>query len=164
MSGTCEYLRGFNPPPPFQAREHIGAASTDITSQFQSTPAFSGEGTNPGLHSGVLPLTVSIHPRLFRRGNRYILHRLVAHSSFNPPPPFQAREPPEVDLVITHNSVSIHPRLFRRGNRVEPPYTSVGSRFNPPPPFQAREHPAPGKKRRKRAFQSTPAFSGEGTR
>ena len=109
-------------------------------------------------------LGVSIHPRLFRRGNAAVV---------------AARR--------VRGPVSIHPRLFRRGNRSgssprcemasfqsTPAFSGEGTppphrccwwiaRFNPPPPFQARELDKPVAREILPAFQSTPAFSGEGT-
>ena len=154
---------------------------------FQSTPAFSGEGTS---HVSQLLGTgpVSIHPRLFRRGNVVISQCIapfcpfqstpafsgegtVSHLpsccpvlSFNPPPPFQARElvpnPPLIKIrgfqstpafsgegtlskaaSISSRAVSIHPRLFRRGNGWGWLCITGDRGFNPPPPFQARELP-----------------------
>ena len=178
--------RFFNPPPPFQAREHGGQNVPDIhwfqstpafsgegtvrKIQFQSTPAFSGEGTNPGPSASLFQSTPAFsgegtvtwaspeYPRLFRRHEP---PEVQAQFRFNPPPPFQAR---------AQSRVSIHPRLFRRGNL---PSAVLKLGFNPPPPFQAREHisfdagaerncfnPPPPFQARE---QSTPAFSGEGT-
>ncbi len=107
---------GFNPPPPFQARERPKWGLRTNPKWFQSTPAFSGEGTPTASASGAVP-RVSIHPRLFRRGN-----------------------PKEHEDEHDHLCVSIHPRLFRRGNPQD--------RLSNDETFQ---------------FQSTPAFSGEGT-
>ncbi len=108
-------FRSFNPPPPFQARERETAGGQQRLSQFQSTPAFSGEGTqNPGRVCWVH--VVSIHPRLFRRGNSSLRGYIIGNKCFNPPPPFQARERYNVKRVSDIPVVSIHPRLFRRGN------------------------------------------------
>ena len=82
---------GFNPPPPFQARE-----------RYRVWPGWASE--------------VSIHPRLFRRGNEKLRGGSSDCRSFNPPPPFQARERYNVKRVSDIPVVSIHPRLFRRGN------------------------------------------------
>ena len=89
---TTSRPKGFNPPPPFQAREHNNASGR-TNGGFQSTPAFSGEGT------GDIPETYQ------------------DRESFNPPPPFQAWDHanPNREFVIV-NRVSIHPRHFRRGN------------------------------------------------
>ena len=105
----------FNPPPPFQARERKNGrnAYRDIIVSihprlfrrgndfrivrtytvllFQSTPAFSGEGTTDAVVD-VFAFWVSIHPRLFRRGNNPCAMTHAQNGSFNPPPPFQARE------------------------------------------------------------------------
>ena len=128
----------FNPPPPFQARERWKSCSVQLSVMFQSTPAFSGEGTRSRVFSSIR-LSVSIHPRLFRRGNTRWGLAVCTRHRFNPPPPFQAREP--------------HCQRW----------CAVGVRFNPPPPFQAREHYKGGWNDIVGEFQSTPAFSGEGT-
>ena len=154
--------------------------------RFQSTPAFSGEGTSARRSAALrvfrfnppppfqareqnysqihlYQLTVSIHPRLFRRGNKPPHDNLRLDACFNPPPPFQARELLPTERRIFYALVSIHPRLFRRGNRVDARLagliglvsihprlfrrgntaSAVAERlsrgFNPPPPFQARE-------------------------
>ena len=105
----------FNPPPPFQARELDIPQPPPVTSSFQSTPAFSGEGTDEA-SLDIVWGCVSIHPRLFRRGNSRTWTAMQMLSSFNPPPPFQAREPCPHRHVTAATRVSIHPRLFRRGN------------------------------------------------
>ena len=128
---------------------------------------------------------VSIHPRLFRRGNKKRAPCVVDAHGFNPPPPFQAREryrvwPGWASEVSIHprlfrrgnghimtiaqpSVVSIHPRLFRRGNEKLRGGSSDCRSFNPPPPFQAREHRTQAGFVGSTWFQSTPAFSGEGT-
>ena len=107
--------------------------------RFQSTPAFSGEGTSARRSAAL---------RVFR---------------FNPPPPFQAREQNYSQIHLYQLTVSIHPRLFRRGNK--PPHDNLrlDACFNPPPPFQARERGLRFSHFEDNSFQSTPAFSGEGT-
>ncbi len=82
---------------------------------------------------------------------------------FNPPPPFQAREQYLNSDRNFFNPVSIHPRLFRRGNLIPDAQGSTHVSFNPPPPFQAREPWETGCMTPQSRFQSTPAFSGEGT-
>ena len=67
-ASTMNQPHGFNPPPPFQAREPRTSIMRLSGVRFQSTPAFSGEGTDPTI-TIVDPEEVSIHPRLFRRGN-----------------------------------------------------------------------------------------------
>ena len=152
----------FNPPPPFQARELVRFFGHRVLHLFQSTPAFSGEGT--------------IRWRLF----------LHPWPSFNPPPPFQAREHKAAASAggrdwfqstpafsgegtlpagtsYADPNVSIHPRLFRRGNDRDESYLTYEDSFNPPPPFQARELNELGYHQQYGMFQSTPAFSGEGT-
>ena len=138
-ASTMNQPHGFNPPPPFQAREPRTSIMRLSGVRFQSTPAFSGEGTDPTI-TIVDPEEVSIHPRLFRRGNdHYYVGRKSAvmfqstpafsgegtknntikskpAAGFNPPPPFQAREPRVFDGATVQVTVSIHPRLFRRGN------------------------------------------------
>ena len=95
-----------------------GALTDDARAEreFQSTPAFSGEGTTQAPEGP------------------------DQQGRFNPPPPFQAREPEDTEDLILRAPVSIHPRLFRRGN------TRIVAGFPP-----------------EEMFQSTPAFSGEGT-
>ena len=83
----------FNPPPPFQARERTITNLKQYETEFQSTPAFSGEGTALGIDVSD-SFAVSIHPRLFRRGNIKTKKTRWKTTGFNPPPPFQAREQP----------------------------------------------------------------------
>ena len=130
---------------------------------------------------------VSIHPRLFRRGNLRGGSVVTSYRSFqstpafsgegtvrfgrtrctlacfNPPPPFQARERKSHRGHGRRAAVSIHPRLFRRGNSTLSKNLDSSECFNPPPPFQAREQDQRARFFLSLMFQSTPAFSGEGT-
>ena len=106
---------------------------------FQSTPAFSGEGTNiPANQRRKIP--VSIHPRLFRRGNQ--TQRSTARSQVR----FQST-----------------PAFSGEGTKYAEIDDEGAIGFNPPPPFQAREQQLVVAYDRLVMFQSTPAFSGEGT-
>ena len=107
--------------------------------------------------------SVSIHPRLFRRGNARGSQRPPEAASFNPPPPFQARE-----LVRFFGHRVLHlfqstPAFSGEGTDQRARFFLLMKSFNPPPPFQARELVLPCRLRRLGLFQSTPAFSGEGT-
>ena len=86
------------------------------------------------------PQGVSIHPRLFRRGNGTTLQALQHLPMFQSTPAFSGEG--------THQS------RWENHLRV---------RFNPPPPIKAREQTQHGRRHVQIQFQSTPAFSGEGT-
>ena len=108
-------LGGFNPPPPFQAREPRISRTKLHKATFQSTPAFSGEGTtSKKMH--IVADDVSIHPRLFRRGNVLgdVIHLIDAQ--FQSTPAFSGEGTLTERLYKAMLPVSIHPRLFRRGN------------------------------------------------
>ena len=152
----------FNPPPPFQAREPGKPEASFTKNRFQSTPAFSGEGT-PEAARGRQRQPVSIHPRLFRRGNFFPRCRQTPCPRFQSTPAFSGEGTRPLFWSSCPPPVSIHPRLFRRGNRSTralllinekfqstPAFSGEGtehqanrdqqnSSFNPPPPFQARE-------------------------
>ncbi len=153
---------------------------------FQSTPAFSGEGTrqargkldkktvsiHPRLfRRGNIKIgkkslwveSVSIHPRLFRRGNTYTYAYVGRETGFQSTPAFSGEGTNYYELKAIRNRVSIHPRLFRRGNARGSQRPPEAASFNPPPPFQARELVRFFGHRVLHLFQSTPAFSGEGT-
>ena len=83
----------FQSTPAFSGEGTASIASFCAANRFQSTPAFSGEGTKILKVLRQVP-RVSIHPRLFRRGN------------------FGTSQ-----CIQRGQLVSIHPRLFRRGNR-----------------------------------------------
>ena len=106
---------------------------------------------------------VSIHPRLFRRGNTYTYAYVGRETGFQSTPAFSGEGTNYYELKAIRNRVSIHPRLFRRGNSSAFLVIVSSTCFNPPPPFQAREPCRPVDQDARSKFQSTPAFSGEGT-
>ena len=106
---------------------------------FQSTPAFSGEGTNWECCLFGSGKMFQSTPAFSGEGTDCHGRFGIVDDRFNPPPPFQAREPGTLNVPLHRGDVSIHPRLFRRGNRKYPAQHYTGKRFNPPPPFQARE-------------------------
>ena len=107
---------------------------------FQSTPAFSGEGT-PEAARGRQRQPVSIHPRLFRRGNFFPRCRQTPCPRFQSTPAFSGE-----GTTITANE-----------------YKTIA--FQSTPAFSGEGTPAASHhKATKRQFQSTPAFSGEGTK
>ena len=132
--------RRFNPPPPFQARELFGTRRHGIINRVSIHPRLFRRGNLEEADSHLMTYLVSIHPRLFRRGNFFLSFvsprtwgfqstpafsgegtkpnsmRPNTRPCFNPPPPFQAREPLVSRLRTLKVAVSIHPRLFRRGN------------------------------------------------
>ncbi len=130
---------------------------------FQSTPAFSGEGTS---HVSQLLGTgpVSIHPRLFRRGNDQDVPPEYYQYKFQSTPAFSGEGTFFQDLPNIRASVSIHPRLFRRGNsqyrfiRVRRMLVSIHPRL-----FRRGNDFRIVRTYTVLLFQSTPAFSGEGT-
>ena len=147
----------FNPPPPFQARERGDTLAAVDKYGFQSTPAFSGEGTMPG-HRYKIKRLVSIHPRLFRRGNLRVRIFYKVNISFQSTPAFSGEGTRKTATVKTNTEVSIHPRLFRRGNTSFLVLSLYGNCFNPPPPFQAREQNSSDLTDRATGFNPPPPF------
>ena len=92
-----------------------GSVTLDTYTLFQSTPAFSGEGT-------MEKLVKMLYPK-----------------SFQSTPAFSGEGTGDARVVAGYPPVSIHPRLFRRGNLLLPFHLPMILCFNPPPPFQARE-------------------------
>ena len=110
------------------------------------------------------PLDVSIHPRLFRRGNISALDSARSHMAFQSTPAFSGEGTGKKTPIGKWGHVSIHPRLFRRGN--------IGACADAIRADRVSIHPRLFRRGNKLkqlrcnsngVFQSTPAFSGEGT-
>ena len=107
-------------------------------SLFQSTPAFSGEGTPAPMENRSPADLFQSTPAFSGEGTPGQRGTWDPRPGFNPPPPFQAREP--------------SPMLYR-----------AMSEFQSTPAFSGEGTVCGHFGAGSLAFQSTPAFSGEGT-